>query len=522
LGSLVPREPRRENTLLPANAGNCVTQFPVLRALCYSARDSHGGEKILGHAQSQDQKYEQVRGHFRDHGQDQVFRFWDRLDARERQTLLDQATNVNLEALARAHAANADRAESQAADLEVVPIERLPSRGGDPLAAQQARERGEQALAEGRVCALVVAGGQASRLGFAGPKGLFPVGPVSERTLFEQQAQKLRGLRRRYGKPLPWYIMTSDSTDAATRDFFASADYFGLPKEDVFFFQQGMVQSLDFDGRMILERPDRIFENPDGHGGSLTALLSSGALDDIERRGVDTVFYYQVDNPLIQIADPVYVGFHLAAGAEMSCKVISKRDPMESVGIVARAGGQIGIVEYTEIDDAHRFATDPDGELKYWAGNAAIHLFATSFIRRIAGRADELLPLHASARKIPTVDDAGNTVPASEPNGHKLERFVFDALATARSVCVVEGERATEYSPIKNAEGTDSPASARHDLVALYRAWLEGAGIELPGEGAAIEIDHSQVDSPDEARQLGVRNCAEAGDVIRVAERTTA
>jgi UDP-N-acetylglucosamine/UDP-N-acetylgalactosamine diphosphorylase len=314
--------------------------------------------------------------------------------------------------------------------------------------------------------------------------------------------------------------MTSASTDAATREFFASADYFGLPKQDVIFFQQGMVQSLDFNGRMILERPDRIFENPDGHGGSLTALLSSGALDDIERRGIDTVFYYQVDNPLIRIADPVYLGFHLAADAEMSCKVICKADPMENVGVVARARGQIGIVEYTEIDDKHRFATDPDGELVFWAGNAAIHLFATAFIRRIASRAEELLPYHASPRKIPTLDDAGNTVQASEPNGHKLERFVFDALATARSVCVVEGDRASEYSPIKNAEGTDSPAAARRDLVALYRSWLEDADIELPGEGVAIEIDHSQVDGPDEARRLDIRNWAEAGDVIRVAERT--
>jgi UDP-N-acetylglucosamine/UDP-N-acetylgalactosamine diphosphorylase len=429
---------------------------------------------------------------------------------------------VDLELLERVHVANQARAESGPLDLEVIPIERLPSRGGDPQAAAQARQRGDEALASGRVCALVVAGGQATRLGISGPKGTATVGPVSGRTLFEQQAQKVRGLRRRFGCPLPWYIMTSDATDAVTREFFASADYFGLPEDDVIFFRQGMVPSLDFEGRLILERPDRIFENPDGHGGSLTALLSSGALDDIERRGIDTVFYYQVDNPLIQIADPVYLGFHLAAEAEISCKVIRKLDPTENVGVVARADGRIGIVEYTEIDDEHRFATDEDGELVYWAGNAAIHLFATSFIRRVASRAEELLPYHASARKIPTVDDEGNTVQPSAPNGHKLERFVFDALPAAQSVCVVEGDRASDYSPIKNAEGNDSPATARRDLIALYRSWLEDANIELPDGGAAIEIDHSRVDGPDEARQLGIRHCAEAADVIRVAERANA
>ena len=468
------------------------------------------------------QNFEKTLGRFRDYGQDRVFRFWDRLDEQQRQRLLDQATAVDLATLERTHAAATGRTGSRPPKLEAVPVVRLPSHGGDAAAAERAFERGSQGLAEGRVAALVVAGGQATRLGFDGPKGAYPVGPISERTLFEQQAQKIRGLRRRSGHPLPWYIMTSAATDVATRALFADNDSFGLPSEDVTFFQQGMVQSLDFEGRMMLERPDRIFENPNGHGGSLTALLSSGALDDIERRGVDTVFYYQVDNPLIRIADPTYLGFHLEAEAEMSCKVIRKCDPMEKVGVVARADGKIGVIEYSEIDDEHRFATDENGELEFWAGNAAIHIFSTAFIRRVAEHADEFLPYHASAKRIPTIDDEGRPVQPSEPNGRKLERFVFDALGAARPVCLIEGDRSLEYSPIKNAEGTDSPTSARRDLIAAYRSWLDTAGIELPKGGVAIEIDHSRVDGPDEARQLGIRRCAEAGETIRVQAREDA
>ena len=230
--------------------------------------------------------------------------------------------------------------------------------------------------------------------------------------------------------------------------------------------------------------PHRIFEMPNGPGGSLTALLSSGALDDIERRGVDTVFYYQVDNPLIRIADPTYLGFHLEAEAEMSCKVIRKCDPMEKVGVVARADGKIGVIEYSEIDDEHRFATDENGELEFWAGNAAIHIFSTAFIRRVAEHADEFLPYHASAKQIPAIDADGQITQPSEPNGHKLERFVFDALGAARSVCLVEGDRDLEYSPIKNAEGTDSPASARRDLIAAYRQ--QGGGQAFPGDDQRI------------------------------------
>jgi len=468
------------------------------------------------------QDFEETRGRFGEYGQDRVFRFWDRLDDRQRQNLLDQATAVDLAALERAHAAASGLASSRPPKLEAVPVVRLPDHGGDAVATGRAAERGSQALAEGRVAALVVAGGQATRLGFDGPKGAYRVGPVSERTLCELQAQKIRGLRRRYARPLPWYIMTSAATDAATRALFADNDAFGLPTEDVFFFQQGMVQSLDFDGRMMLERPDRIFENPNGHGGSLSALLSSGALDDMERRGVDTVFYYQVDNPLIQIADPAYLGFHLEAEAEMSCKVVRKREPMEKVGVVARIDGKIGVVEYTEIDDEHRFATDENGELVFWAGNVAIHIFSTAFIRRVAENADELLPYHASAKLIPAIDDDGRPVQPTEPNGRKLERFVFDALAAARSVCLVEGDRNLEYSPIKNAEGIDSATSARRDLIAAYRSWLDAAGIEIPKGGDAIEIDHSRVDGPDEARQLGIQRCAEAGDVIRLQAREDA
>jgi UDP-N-acetylglucosamine/UDP-N-acetylgalactosamine diphosphorylase len=311
--------------------------------------------------------------------------------------------------------------------------------------------------------------------------------------------------------------MTSEATDAPTRSFFAEADHFGLPADDVFFFRQEMVPSADFEGRLILAQPDRIFENPNGHGGTLTALLSSGALDDMERRGVDTIFYYQVDNPLIRMGDPVYLGFHDAAGADMSCKVVRKRDAMEKVGVVARVNGRLGLIEYTELDDERRHQRDASGEFVYWAGNIAIHVFATSFVRRVAADADQLLPFHASDKKIPTLDADGRPVAPSEPNGRKLERFVFDALPAAERVCVVEARRAEEFSPVKNADGGSSPATARSDLMAQYRSWLEAAGIQGVPPGDAIEIDHSRIDGPEDARALGIRTVAEGSDVILTA-----
>jgi UDP-N-acetylglucosamine/UDP-N-acetylgalactosamine diphosphorylase len=467
----------------------------------------------LGRARPETPNYRKLREHFEEHGQAHVFAFWDQLAEPAREALLRQIATMDLPVLLAAYAAGRDHPEREAPKLEPLEVERLPDQGGDPGAWEAAAAAGEALLREGRVAALVVAGGQATRLGYDAPKGLFPLGPVTGRSLFEIQAQKLRRLRDRCGRPVPWYVMTSPATDAATREFFAGAGCFGLPEEDVFFFSQGTVPSFDFEGRLILAAPDRVFENPNGHGGSLTALLDSGALDDMERRGIDTLFYYQVDNPLVRMADPAFLGFHTTRRAEVSCKVIRKRDPEEKVGVLARADGRPAVVEYTEIDDEHRYATDPkNGELLFWAGNTAIHVFALPFVRRVASEADRLLPYHASAKKIPGIDAEGCPTEPSEPNGYKFERFVFDALPAAERVCVVEADRSLEYSPVKNAEGSDSPATARRDLIALYRRWIEAAGLEAPD--GPIEIDHARIDGPEDLAELASGGLAGAGDAI--------
>jgi len=461
-------------------------------------------------------EFESLRATFAKFGQDHIFAWWSQLSAEERDRLLAQAAQIDLVGLERAHRKHGQGPHTPPPDLGPVEVEKLPGHGGDPQRALAAERAGEALLGAGRVAALVVAGGQGSRLGFDGPKGAFPIGPVSDRSLFEIQAQKIRNVRHHTGQALPWCVMTSPATDAATRDFFQRSAFFGLPEQDVLFFRQGVVPSMDFDGRLILEAPGRIFENPDGHGGCLTALLGSGVLDELERRGVDTIFYYQVDNPLVRICDPVYLGFHDAAKAEISCKVVRKIDPEEKVGIVVRADGRVGVVEYTELDHAARHQRDADGQLVYWAGNIAIHVFRTAFVRRVAANAEELLPFHASDKKIPHIDAAGRPVAPARPNGRKLERFVFDALGAAQRVCVVEAERIAEFSPVKNATGADSPETARRDLNASYRNWLAANGIPLPDPAARIEIDHSQIDGPADVARLGIQSIAAAGDVIRI------
>lgn len=458
-----------------------------------------------------------LRSAFDERGQGHVFRFFDALDGAGRGRLLSSARRIDLTALARVHAASEALKHPTARTLTPWPIRRLPEHGGPSADLAQARDRGETLLRNGQVGVLVVAGGQGTRLGFDGPKGSFPIGPVSERSLFELQAQKVRGMARRHGHALPWFVMTSRATDRATRAFFEKHDFFGLAEHDVLFFVQQEVPSLDFEGRLLLDAPDHIVESPCGHGGVVPALAASGAIDEMDRRGITQLFYYQVDNPLVRIADPVYLGLHVAENAEMSCKVIPKRDPMDRVGHVACVDGRLGVVEYTEISDRDRDARTASGELVYWAGSIAIHVFDVSFLRRCAADVDALLPWHASAKKIPFLDDAGRLVQPGSPNGLKFERFVFDALPAARNALVLETRRDEEYEPVKNASGSESPETARDALVSLYCRWLSVAGVAPPPAGARIEFDHARFDGPDDLIASGIRQFGDAGDAIRVA-----
>lgn len=435
-------------------------------------------------------------------GQGHVLAHWPALDAAGRERLVDALREVDPAAVAGAFAGARRFAEEPRERLEPPPVDRLPEHGGDPELLARARERGRELLAEGAVAALVVAGGQASRLGFEGPKGAFPLGPVSRRSLFELQAQKIRGAQRRFGCALPWLVMTSHATDPACRSLFARAGRFGLPAEDVRFFTQRAMPAVDFEGRLLLEAPDRLALSPDGHGGVIPALAGSGLLDELTERGVRLLSYYQVDNPLVTIADPLFLGLHALRGAEMSCKVLAKRAPDERAGTVGVARGQVRVLEYTELDPWHRDQRDPQGGLRFWAASIGIHVLDLAFVRRVAARAERALPYHASAKRIPALDAAGRPLVGGAPNGYKLERFVFDALPEARAAALLEVRRHEEYSPIKNRSGSESPCTAREDLSALYRSWLRSAGVPgIPEEGW-IELDESRVGAPEDAAAL--------------------
>ncbi|MDZ7290471.1 MAG: UDPGP type 1 family protein [candidate division KSB1 bacterium] len=433
-------------------------------------------------------------------GHAHVLHFWDKLSEHSRQQLLHQLSLIDFDLIVwlyRQYILNKTPHDTSA--LEPAAIITLAHQRAHPEETRKMTALGEEMLRAGKIAAVLVAGGQASRLNFDKPKGAYPIGPVSKKSLFQLHAEKLIATSRRYRTRIPWYIMTSDTNDGETRAFFEQNELFGYPPEDIFFFEQEMMPAIDENGKLILDAPDHIFMNPNGHGGTLTALEKSGALADMQRRGIQEIFYFQVDNVLLKLCDPLFIGYHIAANAEMSAKVCSKRDPYERVGVVGKLvdptsgnAGRLKVIEYSDLSNADKEARNPDGTLKYNAGNLAIHLLKVDFVAREV-RGGTKLPWHVAHKKIPYFDMNGRFIRPEQPNGYKFETFIFDALSDARQAVLLEVERCLEFSAVKNATGEDSPKTARHDLCEFYAGWLEQAGITVPRDAdgnlkARIEV----------------------------------
>jgi UDP-N-acetylglucosamine/UDP-N-acetylgalactosamine diphosphorylase len=430
-----------------------------------------------------------LRERFERAGQGHVFAHWETLPRESRACFAAELARLDLEQVSElARVLREDPHTSRAPQLappKVFPLERSESQARE---AREAVERGEELLRAGLVGYLLVAGGQASRLGHSGPKGALAIGPVSGRSLFEMHARRLRAARHRYGTVGPWYVMTSPANHDATRAYFEAERFFGLARDDVHFFSQDMLPAMDRDGRILLASESALFLAPNGHGGVLLAMQRSGALADAKRRGLVELSYFQVDNPLARPADPLFLGLHSLARADMSSKVVDKRDAHEKVGVLARIDGRLGCIEYSDLPRELAEARDAEGRLVFRAGNIAIHALRVDFVDRLT-RGGLKLPWHL-ARKRMKVFERGAYV---EREGVKFETFVFDALAEARASITLEVDRRAEFSPVKNAEGTDSPQTARADLCRLHSAWARKAGHGLPDPDehgvAPVEID---------------------------------
>lgn len=414
--------------------------------------------------------------------QSHLLRFYEELDQTGQQSLLAQIEKLDFNVIP-GWISNYVKNESP---LEIPsnfnPAQSYPVSATTPDQQQyydKASSHGEKLLSQGKVAGFVVAGGQGTRLGFDGPKGNYPTSQIKNKTLFQLFAETIAAASKKYATTIPWYIMTSPLNHQATVEIFKAADYYGLGQANVFIFQQGTAINFSLDGKILLSDKSKIACSPDGHGGSLKAIYDSGALADMQDRGIELLSYWQVDNPIVHLFDPLFIGLHALENAEMSSRALIKAYPTEKVGNFCLVGDKVTVIEYSDLPDEDANRTNPDGSLVFELGSIAIHMVSTSFIANL-NQDGFALPIHRAVKKIPYINENGDLVEPTDNNGVKLETFVFDALPLASKSIILQTERGEEFAPVKNATGTDSAEVTRQMMTERAAAWLEFAGVKVP------------------------------------------
>ncbi len=433
---------------------------------------------------------EALLGRLAHFGQEHLLEFWDQLDEHQQDALASEIRQIDFERIASLY-----RQHSGSQDVRDLAERAAPPpsfRLGDPrnrFSPEEARRRGAEALRAGHVAVNLVAGGQGTRLGFENPKGMFPIGPVSGNSLFQIHVEKVVAASHRYEAPIPFYVMTSPATHAETVRFLARHDRFGLPGQEPTIYCQGMMPAVDaVSGKVLLAERHHVALSPDGHGGMLAALKRNGCLDQMRDRGVRCLFHLQVDNPLVEICSPEFIGYHLLSESEMSTQVVAKQTPHDRVGNVVSVAGRLHVIEYSDLPDHVAQRRRPDGSLLIRAGSIAVHVIDAAMLERTAAKADAL-PFHVARKKVPYIDSRGARVEPETPNALKFERFIFDLMPSARNAIVVEVDAARHFAPLKNASGqkADTPETVQAQMVALYTGWLRRAGAKV-ADGVAVEI----------------------------------
>uniref|UniRef100_A0A3B4Z707 UDP-N-acetylglucosamine pyrophosphorylase 1 like 1 n=1 Tax=Stegastes partitus TaxID=144197 RepID=A0A3B4Z707_9TELE len=428
-------------------------------------------------------------------GQPHVLQFWPELSEDQRDAFLQELAQLDLQGL-KAHceaAAAAVSAPPACLDQDMEPLhpDTVGSvRKSDTKSLSEWEEQGLLQISENRVGVLLLAGGQGTRLGVQYPKGMYNVGLPSSKTLYQIQAERIHKIQEiadsKHGSKctVPWYIMTSEFTLTPTEKFFKENNYFGLQPSNVIMFEQRMIPAVTFDGKVILQGKGKIAMAPDGNGGLYQALLDNNVLEDMKKRGVEYLHVYCVDNILVKMADPVFIGFCVSKGADCGAKVVEKAYPAEPVGVVCRVRGVSQVVEYSEIKPETTELRGPDGEFLYSAGNICNHFFTRTFLQDVGEKFKSQLKQHVAIKKVPFIDTCGNQVKPTKPNGIKMEKFVFDVFPFSRNFVVFEVVREDEFSPLKNADDAakDNPTTARNSLLAQHYRWATSAGATLLDE----------------------------------------
>jgi UDP-N-acetylglucosamine pyrophosphorylase len=451
---------------------------------------------------------ETILKHLERSQQQHLLQFIDELNKSEQENLLNQLNDINWDSLAKLIPEYVMNQPHTEIPNDLAPAPYFPA--ATKNAAQQelytqAEAMGIQLISEGKTAALTVAGGQGSRLGFDGPKGTYPITPIKQKTLFQYFAESIARINEKYSISLTWYIMTSQLNDIQTKDFFAENNFFGLPESSITFFIQGTMPAIDYNGKLLLKDKAHLALAPDGHGGTLLALKRSGSLAKMEHDGVEYISYFQIDNPLVSIVNPLLIGLHHLEKSEMSAIMLAKTGPYEKLGNFCVSDNRTMIIEYSDIPDELAESVDEKGQLCYIAGSPAIHVISRDFVEKLTANGQLELPWHRADKKIPCLNSSGEQIDPTEPNGVKLESFIFDAMPLAKKTMILEAKREDEFAPTKNKTGVDSVESCRKMLIARDRKRLKQAGIGIP-DNRIIEISPLTIVDDSDAVTYAVNN----------------
>ena len=402
-------------------------------------------------------KYNEANKKLKKYRQEHLFKFMNDLSSDQADVLIEQVLSIDFDLVKELYINAADNAnlnsEINTEPLECTEIEKLSAGEISKL-----NEIGNKAIKDGKVCAVTVAGGQGTRLGHNGPKGTFDIGLPSGRSMFNILCDRLKILSDKNDSKIPWYIMTSEENNADTIRFFEENNYFGYCSQDIVFFKQCMMPVVDaITGKILLKEKDSIAMGADGHGGVFKAMVSSNVLKDMAERGCEYVFLCGIDNVLVRMADPLFIGFASLENTDCASKGVLKRDPYEKAGIFCLNNGKPAVIEYTELSDEIRFSKNENGDYKYGDINLLSYVFKFEVLNKIA---EFGLPYHTALKKCNHINEEGMSVAPETENAYKFETFLFDAFGQLKNMSVLRGTREKEFAPVKNKTGADSPETA--------------------------------------------------------------
>ncbi len=395
------------------------------------------------------------------YNQEHLWKSYERLNDDDKNKLLEQIARIDFEKMKNLYALSQTKNEIKDALIE--PMVYQDSAKLTEVEKQEIISLGEKAIKENKLAVVTMAGGQGTRLGHNGPKGTFDLGLDSHKSLFEIQCDILKNAKEKYGVAIPWYIMTSRENNDDTVAFFEKNNFFGYPREEAnYFFKQGELPMMDEQGKFIIEENGLIKEAADGHGGVFEALGRNGILADMKKRGIEWIFIAGIDNVLVQLVDPLLIGYAIKNNFKAVSKTVPKSNPDEKVGVFCKKDNQPYVIEYTEISKEQAHMRDENGELVYGEGHVLLNLFNIEVLEKIE---KFKLPYHVAHKKTSYVNEDGEYITPETPNAYKFESFLFDAFSQITEFGLLRGKREEDFSPVKNATGVDSPETARRDYL---------------------------------------------------------